>query len=179
MDDGKIVALFWERSEDAIAETKKKYDKYCMYIAHNILHNTADAEECTGDAYFRLWNLIPPAYPEKLSVFLGKIVRGIAIDRLRKNLAEKRRENGDANEAENTASSFELEKGVIQKDIINRFVASLPREARIIFVRRYWYMDDVRGIAQDMKISESKVKTSLFRTRKLLSDFIEKEGFHQ
>lgn len=37
MDDRSIVALYWDRSETAIAETDKKYGPYCYSIAHNIL----------------------------------------------------------------------------------------------------------------------------------------------
>lgn len=88
VEDNKIVDLFWSRSERAISETQKKYDKYCRYIANNILRDEWDSEECVSDAYIRLWELIPPNRPEKLSVFAAKIVRGLAIDRLRGKLAK-------------------------------------------------------------------------------------------
>lgn len=85
MEDEKIVDLFFARSEEGIARMREKYGKLCGYIAKNILGDELDAEECVNDAYLRLWNLIPPARPEKLSAFLGKLVRGISIDRMRKN----------------------------------------------------------------------------------------------
>lgn len=187
MEDKQIVDLFWERSEAAISETQKKYDRYCKYIACNILHNTADAEECTSDAYFRLWELIPPHYPEKLSAFLGKIVRGLAIDRLRRRLAKRRGMGDDENGISEAESEFlsqnaardggDMEESYMQRDAINRFLGALPRETRIIFVQKYWYMSTVREIAHELGISESNVKTALLRTREKLAEFMKKEGF--
>ena len=73
MDDKQIVALYWERSEDAIAQTEKKYGRYCHYIARNILYSDQDAEECVNDTYQKAWETMPPKKPELLSAYLGKL----------------------------------------------------------------------------------------------------------
>ena len=78
MEDKEIIELFWSRSEEAIQETAKKYEKYCYYIAYGILQNTEDAKECVNDAYFQLWDTIPPQKPSQLSTFIGKITRNLA-----------------------------------------------------------------------------------------------------
>ena len=70
MDDKQILDLYWERSEAAISETSKKYEKYCRYIAFNILHNDEDSEECVNDTYLRAWNSIG----EQKSLLLRQIV---------------------------------------------------------------------------------------------------------
>ena len=88
--DGQIIDMFWERSEAAVAETQKKYEKYCMYIAENILGDREDAEECVNDAYLSLWQSIPPARPDDLPAYLGRIVRNTSIDMLRRRKAAKR-----------------------------------------------------------------------------------------
>ena len=90
MDDKSIIALFFDRSEDAIAKTDEKYGNYCFRIAHNILENREDAEESVSDTYMAAWNAIPPHKPSVLSTFLGKITRRIAIDHWRARNAEKR-----------------------------------------------------------------------------------------
>ena len=66
MDDRQIIALFYERSEQAIAELSKKYGDLCFKIAINILNDPQDAEECVNDAYLGAWNNIPPQNPEPL-----------------------------------------------------------------------------------------------------------------
>lgn len=183
MEDSKIVDLFQMRSEEAISETKKKYEKYCKYIANNILHDEWDSEECVNDTYVHLWQRIPPNRPEKLSVFAAKIVRGLAIDRLREKLAQKRGYSETEQITEELAESLcgtesiEEEDRMLLRDAINRFLGGLEKEKRIIFVRRYWYMSSVREIARDRKHSESNVKTTLFRLRAELKMFLEKEGF--
>lgn len=183
MEDNKIVDLFWSRSEDAIFETQKKYGKYCKYIANNVLRDEWDSEECVSDTYVRLWELIPPNRPEKLSVFAAKIVRGLAIDRLRGKLAKKRGVpetepiTDELAECLNGTDLSGAESGIFLRDAINGFLRGLEKEKRKIFVRRYWYMSSIRDIAIDMKISEGNVKTTLCRLRAELKSFLEKEGF--
>lgn len=79
MEDREIVELYWQRSQLAIAESQKKYEKYCMKISLNVLQNWEDARECINDVWFAAWNAIPPKKPEVLSAFLGKIARRISI----------------------------------------------------------------------------------------------------
>ncbi|WP_016992265.1 sigma factor [Lysinibacillus boronitolerans] len=91
MDDEKIVALYIQRSQQAILETRKKYGAYCRVIARRILANLRDVEECENDAYLAAWNTIPPQIPRKLSIFLGRIIRNIALDKHSYNTAKKKK----------------------------------------------------------------------------------------
>ena len=90
MEDQGIVALFFERSEQAIVETDRKYGGYCYSIAYNILSSIEDSEESVSDTYLTAWNTIPPRKPSLLNAFLGKITRHISIDRWRRQSAQKR-----------------------------------------------------------------------------------------
>ena len=90
MLDREIVALYWKRSQEAIAETQKKYGKYCLSIAKNILPILEDAQECVNDTYLAAWDAMPPHRPKILSTFLGKLTRRISIDRWRSLSAQKR-----------------------------------------------------------------------------------------
>ena len=90
MEDTHIINLFLERSEDAIRQVEVKYEKFCFKIAWNILYNTEDSEECVNDTWLITWNKIPPKTPTKLSAFLGKITRNLALDNFRKKNASKR-----------------------------------------------------------------------------------------
>ena len=185
MDDKQLIDLYWARSESAIAETDKKYGKFCHRIAFNILANLQDSEECVNDTYMKAWNTIPPQQPEILSTFLGKITRHLAIDLFRKKHAEKRK-NSEYSVSlseldECIPDKFSAEKEFEQKELsesINRFLASLSKENRDIFVCRYFYSDSIKEIASFFKSSESKIKSSLFRSRKDLKEHLEKEGFY-
>lgn len=183
MDDQKIVNLYWERSADAISETQKKYGKYCHTIAYNILNSREDAEECVNDTYIRTWKAIPPHKPERLSTFLGKITRNLALDRYAYDTAKKRagsvqlalNELGECIPAPATGRNA-ISDEIALKTAINGFLESLPSQTRKIFVRRYWYVSSIKEIARDFGFTESKVKVTLLRTRNDFKAYLEKEG---
>lgn len=183
MEDRQIIELFWKRSENAILETANKYEKYCYYIAFNILHSREDSEECVNDTYFKAWEIIPPQRPEKLSAFLGKITRNLSINRFKQRNAKKRGEGQYVLALEELQecipSMICVEQAMEDKELVvvfHRFLDGLSVEKRKIFMRRYWYFSQVKDIASEYGMSESKVKMSLMRTRKELKEFLEKEG---
>jgi RNA polymerase sigma-70 factor (ECF subfamily) len=183
LDDSEIIRLYWARSDTAISETEQKYGTYCRYIAYNILQNHQDAEECVNDAYLRLWNAIPPARPERLQTYLGKITRNLALNRWESASARKRGAGQTSLVLEELAScipggapSDRLAEDLLTRDVLDRFLQSLAPQTRKIFVRRYWYMSSVKEIARDYGLSESKVAVTLFRARNKLKTVLEKEG---
>ena len=183
MEDSKIVDLFWERSETAIAQTQEKYKRYCHYIAYNILGSDEDAEECVNDAYARVWDSIPPHRPERLSTFIGKITRNLALDRIKSSNAKKRRAGRSTAALDelqecipNLAYPSDIADDIALRDALNSFLYSLSDETLKIFLQRYWYMLSVKEIAEELSVSQSKVKISLHRTRNALKLFLEKEG---
>ncbi len=183
MEDNQIVDLYWARSEQAISETSNKYGHYCYYIAYNILHSKEDSEECVNDTYLNAWNAMPDQRPNILSAFLGKITRNLSLQRWEKYTAQKRGagqvplaldELQDCIPA--TDKTDHIVDDLMLADLLNRFLASLTAEKRIIFMRRYWYLCPVAEIASDFAISESKVKMSLLRSRNELKLLLTKEG---
>ena len=181
MDDKQIVALYWERSEDAIAQTEKKYGRYCHYIARNILYSDQDAEECVNDTYQKAWETMPPKKPELLSAYLGKLTRHIAINSYIHDHADKRSPGmqmilDEAEEFIPDPADSDISDEIHLRDAINSFLASLTQEVRVVFVRRYWYMSSVKDIAKDYGMTESKVKITLMRTRNRFKEYLEGEG---
>lgn len=183
MEDERIIDLYWARREEAITETDKKYGNYCRSIALHILKSMEDSEECVNDTWFRAWDSMPPKRPDFLSAFLGKITRNLSISRYRMNHARKRG-NGEIElllmeleECLPSAKSVEEEiEGRETAAAIDRFLYGIDEESRNIFVRRYFFVDSIREIADRFEISESKVKSQLFRTRNRLKQHLEKEG---
>lgn len=187
MEDSRIVELFWQRDERAIAETDRKYGAYCRTVALRVLNNEQDAEESVNDGYLDAWNRIPPHRPSALGAFLGKIVRHLAIDKLRKRNSQKRGGQevfAALDELEECIPSDSDVEQEFQKNelarAINDFLSSLPETERRVFLRRYWYMDPVSQLCERFGFSESKVKTMLYRTREKLRTFLAEqnlEGF--
>ncbi len=180
MEDSQIVDLYWQRSEDAINETRNKYGKYCRYIAKRILEIEQDAEECENDAYMKAWQAMPPHRPESLRTFLGKLVRRLALDRYSYNTAQKRDSRmvvclEELQECIPSSSTDASEEEAL-RSAINGFLESLSENARIMFLRRYWYMCSVKEIAKSMDMSESNVKVTLMRTRNRFKEYLESEG---
>lgn len=184
MQDSQIVSLFWDRDESAIDHTQKKYGSYLTKIAYNILADREDAQEGVNDTYLAAWNSIPPHRPAALSTYLGKLTRRICIDMFRKRTSQKRFSGeyaasleelsdciSDGNTTEDTVNSHLLAKA------IEAYLYTLPAESRTVFLGRYYYLDPVKRIAAYCRISESKVKILLYRTRQGLWEHLQKEGF--
>lgn len=183
MEDERIIALYFSRSEQAIQETEKKYGGYCYSIAMNILTNREDAEECVSDTYMAAWNTIPPKKPALLNAFLGKITRCLSIDRWRKRSSLKRG-GGEIilalEELEDCTSPEESIETAAEKKqtalALNQFLSRLPEMERNVLLCRYWYLDSIDQIAQATGFTPSKVKSMLHRTRGKLKKHLEQEA---
>ena len=182
MDDRAIIEMFFARSEKGLEELEKAYGKLCRRIAMNIVSDPQDAEECVNDAYFSVWNRIPPEEPRSLSAYLCRIVRNISVDRVRQRTAQKR--NSDYTVAmdelaEDIPAFNDVEETVLQQELIEEisaFVRSLSKENQYLFVQRYWCAEPVSAIAETIGRSSHYVSVTLFRIRKKLRDFLKEKG---
>lgn len=187
MEDYQIVDLFLNRDENAVRQTELKYSGYLLTIALNILGNREDSGECVNDTYFKAWNSIPPHLPQRLRYYLGKITRELSIDRLRKKLSAKR--GGTEYElsldeldecvpyAVQTGTPEQEAEISLLAEMISGYLRNCSEEMRNVFMLRYYFCDSVKAIANTCGISESKVKSMLFRAREGLRKHLEKEGF--
>lgn len=181
MEDYRIVDMYWDRDEGAIAESDKKYGRMLNSLSFALLSSREDAEECVNDTYIDAWNAMPVARPDNLGAFLSKITRRISIDRFRARHRQKRGgvdnltlELTDCIPSSESVES-EYENGRL-KEALDSFLYSLDKEKRVMFVRRYFYSHSIDQISEQMNISVAKVKTTLFRIRKSLKEYLEKEG---
>lgn len=184
MQDESIVALYWQRDEAAIQETEQKYGAYLTKIAYNILANVEDSQESVNDTYLKAWNSMPPHWPSVLSTYLGKITRQVSIDIFRKRSSEKRKTSAYAvslSELEECVSGGDTTGADVDlhllAEAIGAYLRTVSPEARNTFINRYYFMDSLREIAGYYGISESKIKSLLYRTRLGLRSYLEKEGF--
>ena len=183
LEDQNILDLYFQRSEQAIAETDRKYGGYCYSVAYNILSNREDSEESVSDAYLQAWNTIPPRRPNVFRAFLAKLTRHISIDRWRRTSAQKRG-GGEMvlvlEELDVCADTGNPETELQAKELVqllNRFLQALPEVERNIFLCRYWYLDSVQTISESTGYSQSKVTSMLHRTRGKLRKMLSQEGY--
>lgn len=182
MEDKDIVKLYVARDEAAIVETRKKYGRYCHFIAARITGNDQDAEEIVSDVYLKAWNTIPPHRPESLKAYMGMLTRGLAVNRLEENTAAKRSGNVTAPldelaECLPDREAGQMPESVALRDSLDRFIEGLPERDRRVFLQRYWYACPVAEVASDCGMTVSHVTVVLLRLRKKLKAHLEKEGF--
>ena len=181
MDDGQIIELYFRRSEDAIRETDRAYGPRLTTLSHRIVETYEDAQECVSDTYLAAWNTIPPQRPSYFFAYLAKICRNFAFGILDKRRAAKRSADIVTLTAEmelcipDRRREDRMEAEEIGR-LLNAFLSTLSRENRLIFLRRYWFADPIDAIAARYGMGQSKVKTSLHRTRAKLRAYLEQEG---
>ena len=184
MNDEKIIELFFRRDEQAIRACMDSYGSYCRAVACAILPDAADAEEAVADTWLAAWDAIPPQRPSHLRLFLGRITRNRAVDIFRKNSAERR--GGDQvvlaleELSQCAASSGSPEQAVDARQLaaaIDRFLEKEPTQRRKVFLRRYFYLEDISSIAHRYGYREVNVRMMLSRTRQKLRQFLMQEGY--
>lgn len=183
MEDSQIIALYWQKSADAISETASKYGAYCFTIADNILHSAEDSEECVNDTWLRAWNAMPPQRPKVLRMFLAKITRNLAFDRFQARNAEKRG-GGELSlvldELGECLGGGDAEAAYAEKELrqcIQNFVRALPEREGNVLVRRCFFAESVADIAKRYGLTENHVAVILSRTRRKLKTHLLKEGY--
>lgn len=185
MTDEKIVELYWKRDEDAIVETQQKYGHYLTKIAYNILQDMEDSLESVNDTYMHAWKSIPPHRPNVLSTYLAKITRRVSIDVFRKKHREKRipsEYTSSLSELEECISDTSTTEEKIEVELlakaISDYLRTISKEARTLFIGRYFFMDSLKDVAKYCGMSEAKAKSMLYRTRCGLKAYLEQEGYH-
>ena len=182
MEDSKIIDLFFDRSESAVVELSNKYRQLCFRIAMNVLGNTEDAEECVNDTFLAVWNAIPPQNPTILKAFVGRIARNISINKYNRNSAEKRNPDFQAcldELGECIAGGLEPEDEYDASQIakyIDEYLDTLSKTNRLIFVRRYWYMDSYEYLSCVTGLNTSAVRKRLSRNVNGLKDYLRSKG---
>ena len=179
MEDAKIIELFFQRNEQAVKETDTAYGRKLYVLSNNILNNREDAEESVSDTYMETWKSIPPKRPKYFYAFLASICRNMSFNRLDWRMAAKRNAEVVAltQEMADTRQDGEMDRRELRR-VLESFLETLTKESRLIFLRRYLYVDTVAEIAARYGISESKVKTQLHRTRAKLHTHLAKEGIY-
>ena len=183
MKDEEILALFLERSQEAVDAVRQEYGSRLVRLAENITGSWQDAEECVNDGLLVAWNKIPPERPLPLLPWLYATVRNIALRRLKSNRAAKRGsgsfdlavEELDDLVGKETGpeAAVELEE---LRQVLERFVRRLSKRDRRIFLGRYWYGEAYDTIALRLGMTENNCAVRMSLIRRKLRKTLEKEG---
>lgn len=183
VDEPRLIELYFNRDERAIFETQAKYGAYCRHIVFGVLRDEQDSAECESDAYFQVWNSIPPKRPLCFKSYLGRIARSIAFNRLEYRSAKKRGgiDGEILGELDQMLKSDRTPEddvmGAEMKQAVSDFLDRQSPRARVFFAHRYWYMKEISDIAALHGCSEDAVRSSLTRTRTALKEFLTEEGY--
>ena len=182
MEDSQIIKLLWARAEQALQALAAKFGKRLLKTAENILGNRPDAEEAVNDTYLTIWNAIPPAQPDPLPPYIYKIGRNTALKHLRTRMAQKRDSYYDValDELATILPGETMDEVFDARELgraIDRFLETLDRESRTLFLRRYWFGDSIKELSKEFHMTENVLSVRLYRIRAQLRDHLIKEDF--
>ena len=182
MNDEEILALLNARDEGGIAALRKKYGALVQSVAYGVLQSRQDAEECENDVLLRLWNAIPPAAPKSLRAYACTAARNIALDRLDRAGAAKRKgvtlpvdDLAECIGSMGTAAD-RLDENELAA-LLNGFLSGLDHDTRVIFMRRFWFGDSFAEISKRLGIGSAAARSRVSRTLKRLREYLIKEGY--
>ena len=175
MRDTEIIQLFFQRDERGITEMSGQYGGQLLRAAERLLPRE-DAEEILNDTYLAMWKHIPPDRPQNLGAYARKILKNLALNRLR-----------DANALKRRAALVELDDVISQTipdpranteeqailettDLLNSFLKKQSPGKRNIFIMHYLYGQSIPEIQEHTGFSEAKVRKTLFRMKNDLKE---------
>jgi RNA polymerase sigma-70 factor (ECF subfamily) len=183
MEGAQIISLYFNRDQSAIVESDGKYGQMLRRISFNVVQNREDSDECVNDTYLKAWDTIPPQKPGSLAAYLGRITRNISINRWHENNAQKRggknlilTELSDCIPSSHSVEK-EIEAGELA-EIITKWLCSLAQDDRVLFLRRYWFGDGLKELAEECASTPNKLAGRMYRLREKLKLTLEKEGVY-
>ena len=180
MEDNTIIQLYFDRDERAISCTDEKYGALCTRIAKNIVQSREDAEECVSDTWHTAWCSMPPTWPESLRAFLSRITRNLAISRVRQETAQKRGGTQLLCELSDCVpDTYTPERLAVLREItdcLSCWLESLSPDDRALFVRRYYFGDDLKTLGICCGQTERQLAQRMLRLRRKLKKTLEQEG---
>ena len=182
MTHDQIIERLRNRDETALAALRDSFGGGAMALAERITGSREDAEECLQDALLAVWDSVPPKEPASLRAYLTALTRNAALD-LRRTAQREKRGGGvvalaleELDYCVSAAGSVEeAAEARLLGERIDGFLASLPARERELFVRRYYYFEELSEIAAACRLPKRYVSVVLHRTRKKLKSFLLKE----
>lgn len=159
-------------------EVMNDFSNYIYTISRNsyVSLKDEDIEEIVVDVVFTVWK-----NQEKLDINkkMSSYIAGITKNLIKKKYRDKKIIDNIDDYEEQLVSINDIELQFIEKENNKRtieLIEKLKFEDRKIFVEYYYERKHIKEISNCMNMSESKVKSKLFRIRKKLKKHLKKEG---
>lgn len=185
-EESALVRRIQAQDSDAFTELVEAYQKQVYHLALRTVGNAEDAADMTQEAFLRAYRAIGSFRGDsKLSVWLYRLTTNVSIDFLRsrgrKSAVSLTVENGeeDAQELDVADERYDPEKEFERKELlrsVQRGLAALPEDYRLILVLRELNGLSYAEIGEVLHLEEGTVKSRLFRARKKLCDFLQRDG---
>lgn len=162
----------------AFGQLMQRYTGAVFGLSYRMLGNPQDAEDATQEIFLRAYSRLSSFdRSRKFSTWLLTVASNYCIDRLRRRHFNWMTLDdvaywlpSDAPGPERTALERE------QREIVQRALQRLPENYRLVAVLRYMNDLSYDEIAQVTGLSESTIKTRLFRARHMLAQELGPEG---
>lgn len=178
MREEKALIKMRNRDPDGLQSLMDRYIPYVSTIVWNILRSvmtSEDAEEVVSDVFLAAWNQPEDLRPGKVKAWLGAVARHKAKNKLRE-LGQELPLEEDLLELPDDSPVERLEREEEQR-LVRQAIDSMSPKDREIFLRHYYYAQQISEISQEMGMNESTVKTRLRRGRMKLKEYLTGEGF--
>ena len=175
---GDKIREYIKNNELNIEQIISDYSSYICAIIRNssFTFSKEDEEEIILDVYLTLWNNMQRLDINKsMSAYIAGITKRLMLKKCRDR---KQIENID-DFAEKLTIDQNIELDFLESQKNQMIINELEKMKKIdkdIFIYYYYEQRKVKDIAVILDISESKVKTKLFRVRKKLNKILNKEG---
>ena len=176
---GDRIREYIKNNELNIEQIINDYNNYICTIIHNsrFSFSKEDEEEIILDVYLALWNNKSRLDINKsMSAYIAGITKNLII----KKCKNKKQIENIEDFANTLSINQDLELDYLNTQENNKIIDELNKMKAIdkaIFVYYYYEQRKIREIASILDISESKVKSKLFRIRKRLNKVLKKGGY--
>lgn len=179
MREQEIVTLLLEKNENGIDELLLHYGPLLRYIIAPILQSQQDQEDCLSEVAMRVWDKIEQFSPEKGSfkAWITAVTRNTALNHKR---SAQRHENVEELNELTLSPEPSPEEAIIHKErqaALNAALRSLPSNDRLLFYRKYYYLQSTAQIASELGLTERAVEGRLYRLKKQLRKVLGGEAY--
>ena len=169
MQEQEITALLSESREQGMDALLRHYGPLMRYVISGILQDPRDREECLSEAAMQVWEHIGQFSRQRGSwnVWLTAVARNTALNHARKNA----RHAGAEELTEHTAAGPSPEEEVVRREREQELLEALGRllpEERLLFYRKYYYLQTTARIAAELGMTERAVEGKLYRLKRRL-----------
>ncbi len=184
MKDEAIVNLIYDKNELGLLKLSDKYERLLIHIATGILGSRSrDIEECVNDTYLKIWKNIEQYDMEKASLktYLKVIIRNTAINKLRD--LSRREEREFTEDVSDIARYYIDQRQNVENQIfskenmkqLNKIIAHLSKRDQELVIRKYYYLQSSKEIANATNMTVTAIDSRLSRLRNKMKLEFEKE----